>query len=469
MIKLREYQTTLVDDVRLALRSHRNVLLQAPTGSGKTAIATYMLNRVVEKGNTGWFICHRRELIDQTSKTFDKFDIHHGFVAAGYPSNPLQKIQICSIDTLKNRLDKVAPPSFIMWDECHHLGAAGWDRVHKHYDKAFHVGLSATPWRLNGKGLNSAFDYLVNGPQTSWLIDEGYLAKYKLYHIPGVNMDGVHTRMGDYVKSEASAAMDRPSITGNIVAHWKKHARDKLTIGFAMTVKHSQHIVEQFKAEGIMAAHLDGDTPKAERKAVLRALASGDIRVVFNVGLFGEGYDIAANSGLDVTIGCVIDAAPSQSLSKWLQRCGRTLRPQNGHAIILDHSGNVMRHGFPCMDREWTLEGRPKKGSGDSDDEAAFTVKQCEKCYFVFPSGHICPECGHIHLIKENSLHEVAGELQELDPQVIRMQMKQEQGQAQSIDQLIELGVKRGYKSPEQWAVHIFTARQHKSRRLRYG
>ena len=91
---------------------------------------------MVEKGNNAWFICHRRELIDQTSKTFDKFGLHHGFIAAGYPVNPLQKIQICSIDTLKNRLDKVKPPDFIMWDECHHLGAAGWDKVHKHYDKA---------------------------------------------------------------------------------------------------------------------------------------------------------------------------------------------------------------------------------------------------------------------------------------------------------------------------------------------
>ncbi len=469
MIELREYQSSLVDQVRTALRTNKNVLLQSPTGSGKTAIATHMLGRVVDNGKTGWFICHRRELIDQTSRTFEKFGIHHGFIAAGYPVNPLQKIQICSIDTLKNRLDKVKPPDFIMWDECQHNLAAGWLKVHKHYDNAFHVGLSATPQRLDGKGLNGAFDYLVNGPQTSWLIDKGYLAKYKLYSVPGVNLEGVHTRMGDFVKAESTAAMDRPSITGNIVSHWKKHARDKLTIGFAVTVKHSQHIVEQFKAAGIMAVHLDGETPKAERKAVLRSLANGDVRVVFNVGLFGEGYDIAANSGLDVTIGCVIDAAPTQSLSAWLQRCGRSLRPQNGHAIILDHSGNALRHGMPCMDREWTLEGREKqKGRSKSDDEPAFSVRQCDKCYFVFQDGNVCPECGHVHIV-ENALNEVAGELEELDPQVVRMQMKKEQGQAQSIDELIELGIKRKYKSPEKWAVHIFTARQHKARRLNYG
>lgn len=465
-MKLYDFQQDLVDDVRGAMRHHRNVLLQSPTGSGKTAIATHILSSIQDRGKRGNFICHRRELVDQTAKTFDAAGIKYGFIAAGYPKNHMQKIQICSIDTLKNRLGSIPVADFMIWDECHHIAAAGWEMVHQFYGKSLHLGLSATPQRLDGRGLNGIFNHLAPGPQTSWLIDNGFLAKYKLYSVPGVDMDGVKTRMGDFVKHDVEVAMDRPSITGNIVSHWQKYGSDKLTIGFSSTVKHSMRIVEQFKAAGIMAVHLDGETKKEDRKAALRALAKGDIRVVFNVGLFGEGYDIAANSGLDVAIGCVIDAAPTQSLGAWLQRCGRALRKQKSHAVILDHAGNAMRHGMPCAEREWTLEGKEKGKSKSGDNEKAIMVRQCEKCYFVYQFGDTCPECGHVHIAKGRFIDELAGELEEIDPAVIRMQLKREQGQAQTIDELIELGTKRQYANPIKWAAHIFTARESKNRRV---
>lgn len=454
-VELRNYQDDMITKARISLRTYRNVLLQSPTGSGKTVLAGYMMNRIIDNNKRAFFICHRRELVDQTSKTFRKFGIQHSFIAAGYQYNPHASIYICSVDTLKNRLEKVPVPHFCIWDEAHHLGAAGWARVHAYYQHSYHVGLSATPQRLDGKGLDDRFDHLIPGPSVSWLIDQGYLAQYKLYSVPGVDLTGVHTRMGDYVKAESEHAMDKPAITGNIISHWSKYASEKRTIGFAVSIKHSEHIVEQFNARGIPAVHLDGNTPRDIRRRLLNEFARGTIRVIFNVGLFGEGFDVAANSGLDVTVGCVIDAAPTQSLGAWLQRCGRALRPQD-QAIILDHAGNALRHGLPCEEREWDLKGRDKKKSTKGQTE---TVRQCKKCFAVHKPAPACPECGYEYPIQSRVIEEREGELQELDPAVLRRKARREQGSHRSYDDLVRLGQQRGYKNPAAWARHVYNAR----------
>lgn len=464
---LRKIQETVITSARLALRRVRNVLIQAPTGFGKTVVATFIAHSVVQKGNTIYFICHRRELIEQTAKTFAKNGIAFSFIAAGYSYNPLCKVQICSIDTLKNRYARLSKPDVCIWDECHHLGAAGWSKVHGYYDKAFHIGLSATPQRLDGKGLGEWFDEMIIETSVAEQIEDGYLSDYKIFAPSKPNMANVKTPMGDYSKSESAAIMDDPTLTGNVIKHWRKHAEGLKTIVFAINIEHSMHVVKIFNDAGIPSAHLDGNTPVAERKAIAMQLAKGEITVISNVGLMGEGYDLSAQTGIDVTLDCLVCLRPTQSLALWLQMCGRVLRAKPYPAIILDHAGNVVdfngnpNHGLPCQDREWTLEGNPNQGKKkDADDDVP--IKECPKCYAVHKPAPACPNCGHVYEVKPMEITHVEGDLQELSKEEMRVAARKEQGGAGSLEDLIALGRKRKYKNPAKWAAHIWTARQAK-------
>ena len=361
-MKLFDHQNDVVAATRQALRSYRKVIIQAATGFGKTVIAAFMAKNASKKDKRLYFICHRAELVYQTHLTFNKVGIDHGFIASGFTPDYDQKIQICSIETLKRRLDKVPPPDICLWDEAHHTGAAGWAAVQAYYEKAFHIGLSATPWRLDGKGLGRWFDKMICGPSMAWLIENKFLSEYKIYAPSTPDLSGVHTRMGDFKQDELEAAVDNSVLVGNIVKHYLKYARGKKTILFAVSIKHSKRIVAEFKASGVRAVHLDGTTPKAERKQASILFAQGRIDVLCNVDLFGEGYDLAAQSGMEVNIEAAILARPTQSLSLFLQQCGRSLRYSlNKIAIILDHAGNTMRHGLPDDDRECHLKVKIRK------------------------------------------------------------------------------------------------------------
>ena len=285
-IVLRPRQEAMIQQCREALKRVRRVLLQAPTGFGKTALATFMASETEAKGHGVWFICHRAELVDGTSKTFKKYGITHSFIAAGRQINLKTLVQICSIDTLKNRLATLVAPKIALIDEGHHCAAAGWAIVIDWLvaQGCYVILLSATPKRLDGKPIRLHCDEMVLGPQVATLIEEGSLAQYMAF-IPDVpDMKGVRKMMGDFKKADAAEKMDKPKLTGNIIKHWKKYAAGLKTIGFAVNVAHSQHLAESFRAAGIKAEHLDGNTDKAERKRIIMEFAHGDLDVLFNVG-----------------------------------------------------------------------------------------------------------------------------------------------------------------------------------------
>ena len=431
----------------------KSVLIQSPTGSGKTLLTAHMLGTSAERGMPSWFIVHRRELIKQSAIAFDGEGIEHGIISACFESNRTKLIQIASIQTLVRRFHKYRVPNLIVWDECHHIAANSWSKIFDQYPNAFHIGLTATPERLDGTGLSKWFRRMVKGPTVPWLIQNGYLSPYKIYAPSSPDLHNVRTRMGDYVGTELQSIVDKPKITGCAIDHYKKYADGKRAIVFCTSIVHSQHVVEQFLKAGVPAEHVDGETESGVRDEAIKRFRSGKTKILSNVELFGEGFDVPC-------IEAAILLRPTQSLGLYLQQVGRSLRPSEGksHSIILDHAGNCSSHGLPDEEREWSLDGRAKKKKGTPN-----TVRICPKCFAAQNRGpQFCNFCGHKFEIESREVAEVDGELEEVDVAEIKRMRKIEQGQARSLEQLIALGKARGYKSPFWWAQNVMRCRQQK-------
>lgn len=455
---LRDYQEQGRREIRAALKAGaRSVLYQLPTGGGKTALTAHMAGESSRRaGWRVWFLVHRKELIDQSVRTFNDVAIPHGVIAAGYLADRRPLVQIGSVQTVGRRLERLDPPQLIIWDEAHHLAAGTWSEIYAAYPEALHVGLSATPERLDGTGLGQWFEHLVCGPTTGELIAQGWLAPYRLYAPRPVDLSGVHVKLGDFVRGELVAKMDRPTITGDAIEHYRRLAWGRRAMVFCCSIEHSQHVVAQALAAGIPAAHVDGHTDTAQRRLALQKLDAGELWMLSNVELFGEGVDVR---GIEV----IISLRPTQSLALCLQQWGRGLRtfPGKPECLILDHAGNSFIHGLPDDPRTWTLEGRRRRRG-----EGAVPVRQCPRCYATLPaSAAVCKYCGGVLRPEAGGgrdVEQVAGELVEIDPVVLRRQRAREQARANSLEDLIALGQSRGYKNPAAWAKYVHNARQQK-------
>lgn len=462
MLILRDYQGELVTDVGAALRRSRRTLVVLPPGGGKTVIAAFIAQRFAGRGDRAYFNCHRAELLQQTSLTFTNCNLPHSFIAAGRVFDAGQLTQVCSIDTLKNRLKRIQEPKVVLWDECHHIGAAGWAAIMAEWPNAYHIGLTGTPWRLDGTGLGDFFDEMVMGPTPAELIAMGNLATYELYAPDVPDMKGVRRELGDYSKRDATARMYTPKRIGDMITHWKELAPGMMTIGYAITVPDSQALAQQFSAAGIPSAHVDGGTPERERRKAFEDFADGRLKVLWNVGLFGEGLDIGALMQRPVRIEAAILGRPTQSLSLYLQQAMRPMRP-GGVAVILDHAGNSNRHGFPDDEREWTLEGQPKgrKAANDNAPPPPFTCTCFRQIRRPLPPS--CPHCGKLFHFEAEPIEVGEGVLRkrtEEDKRAIRLQLKREQAECKSLDELVNLGRKRGYKNPLIWGQKVWGGRR---------
>lgn len=460
MIQLRPYQTDLVNQARsLMHQGHKSILIQSPTGSGKTALTAHMLHTAASKGMRPWFVVHRRELIEQSSRAFKLEGLPHGIISAGYGRAPAMRVQIAGVQTLARRFDRYPEPRLIVWDECHHIAAASWGKIFRRFPHAYHIGLTATPQRLDGQGLGAYFQKMIQGPTVSWLIENGFLSKYKLYAPANVDLSNVHKRMGDYARDELNVAMDKPKITGSAVEHYKKYAAGKRAIVFAVSVEHSKHIVEEFQKEGFNAAHVDGETDKDIRSEAIRKFEAGEIKILSNVELFGEGFNVP-------NIEVAILLRPTQSLGIYLQSVGRALRPSAGkeNALIFDHVGNVERFGLPDDHRDWSLEGR-EKGKGEYE----CPIRICPACFAAQkPGKDNCIYCGATFPSKPRTIEHVRGELTEVDKAqlALRLKWKRQQGMAPGFKELIEIGKQKGYGQRSYgWAAMVMKGRAAKKMR----
>ena len=466
MITLYPHQQKFINDLRTALMSHQSVLAQASTGFGKTVIASYMAKGAADKGKRIMFTVHRKDLLTQTSKTFDLFNIGYGIIAAGWPMNFKFTTQIASIDTLKNRYQNMSKPDLVVVDEAHLSAAKGWKKLLSAYKSMGSkiVGLTATPWRLSGEGLDDIYDTMVQGPPMSWLISKGFLSDYKIYAPKIPDLSGVHSKMGDYVNTELVKAMDKGTITGDAISHYKSLAYGKKALAFCASIEHSKHVAEQFNNAGVPAIHIDGETPLDERRRYFRMFADGNIKVITSVAIFCEGFDLSAQVGREVPIEAVILLRPTQSLTLHLQQIGRGLRKKPYPAIILDHSGNTtMRHGLPDDDREWSLAGRDIRKSGDKENNVP--VRTCPKCFAVLKAAvTMCQYCQHVFEVTPREITEKEGELVEVDKEMLRRERMREQGRVNGFEELVALGKQRKYKNPYAWAKFVIAARQAKKK-----
>lgn len=455
ILTLRPYQQQAVHDLRLAFRAGaRAPLLVLATGGGKTIVMADILRGVAARGRSAMVLVHRRELIAQASNKLHLAGVPHGIIAAGVIAADAP-IQVASVQTLARRLHRItAQPDLIVIDEAHHAIAGTWGKALTHWPDALRLGVTATPVRQDGRGLGMVFDQLVLGPSTAELISGGFLCPVRIYAPPAVaDLRGLRSRAGDYAIDQAADAMDRPTVTGDAIAHYQRFAGAQRAIAFCCNVNHAEHVCAAFNHAGIRAATLLGSTDPVRRDATVAQFANCELQILVTVDVVSEGFDIPA-------AGCAILLRPTQSLGLYLQQVGRVLRPAPGKAaaIVLDHVGNVHRHGFPDDPRHWSLDDRLKRGRGNGP--AAPTVRTCEQCYAAFKPQLLCPVCGaYCAPPARKPMRQVDGELQELKRVEVQLR-RREQGKAQTLQQLIALGQARRMKNPVAWAKHVYFARQ---------
>jgi DNA repair protein RadD len=462
-VTLRPYQIIGLDRVRAAVRAgHRRILLVSATGSGKTVMMASMIQGAQAKGNRSLVVAHRRELIEQTHDRFAHEGIHAGIIMAGHPKTEALT-QVGSIQTLSRRSGP--PPAIsaalggpdphvirggcgdhaqplpevkiLIIDEAHHAKAAQYERLLTAYPDAVVVGLTASPWRLDGRGLGDIFTHLVLAATPAELIRDGYLCNYTGFAFQAPDLSEVKTVAGDWDEAGLSLAYQKSTIFADIIEKWSQHAKGRQTIVFAASIENSEAIVARFNGAGVQAAHLDYRTPAADRARVLQEVRAGRVRVLSNVNLLGEGIDLPELS-------CAILARPTKSLTVYLQQVGRVMRPKadGSKALILDHAGNVERHGLPDSPRSYDLTTTKPK-------EVVPALRTCKVCFAIWEGAGACPECGTATEAVSRTGPEVSLAHSEVD---IRSVTRRDVDAFKR--ELVRTALERGY-SPG-WAVHRF-------------
>ena len=423
MPELRPYQESFIADIVGQIKSgHKRVLGVMPTGSGKGTTITVMVQRAVAKSKRTWILVHRAELVADLSGRLSAAGVEHGIIASGSKPDYSKLVQVASVQTIVKRMwrSEIEPPDLIIQDEAHHLTSGNtWGRVVGAYPDAVVIGKTATPERLDGKGLGEPdgfFQAMVLGPSAAWLTDEGFLARARVF-CPPVGDGGqpaMRKRAGDYDMRDAADAYGKLQVFGDCISHYRKLVAPGTAIAFCCNVQHAEDVAAAFNEAGITAESLDGKQSLQHRKEALARLASGETKIITSCMIISEGTDVPSVSA------CIM-LRPTMSLSLYLQMVGRCLRPKadGSEAVVLDHVGNVERHGFPTDPREWSLKGKAEREKAER--EKAPGVRTCPECFAALPAGTpTCPSCGHEFTPESAAPDQVSGELQELAPKGLR-------------------------------------------------
>ena len=358
--RLRPYQQDVKDKIFTLWKSEKNVMLQMPTGAGKTILFSSVINDIIKVPDSKiLIIAHRKELLDQISSHLSKYNIEHGIISSTRKRSLEKNVQVASIQTLTHKnneeITKSFVPDFIVIDEAHHTLANTYDQLWKLYPRSWKLGVTATPCRINGAPFTNHFSELISSLSVKELIEKGFLSDYTFY-----------TENPDSDLSKAILSIKKKSSTGdyriddllqnlNVERHVKKlvlsystYANGLKGIVYCISIEHAHNICEAYKNIGVVAEYIDSKTPKTEREQIVQDFKDGKIQVLVNVDIFSEGFDCPDVEFIQM-------ARPTWSLSKYMQQVGRGLRTSLGKdkTIILDNAGMYARFGLPSDTRLW--------------------------------------------------------------------------------------------------------------------
>lgn len=462
-MQLRSYQIKAIDSLRYSFnkKGRKSPLLVMPTGAGKTVVFAAISKAISQNEKNVLILVHRRELIDQASKKLKNIGVNHGVIAAKYESSQ-NNIQIASVQTLVRRLvTNTFKPHYIIIDEAHHSAAGSWSKIIEHFKDAYKIGCTATPIRLDGKGLADYFDDLIKGPGVAKLIKDKYLAPYKVFAPPlKINLDKVKTLGGDYQKKELEKQIDSADIIGDAVQQYKKHADGLPAIAFCISIKHATDVCNKFIDAGYKAAIVHGEMKINDRDKAIKGLGNGKIQILTSVDVISEGTDVP-----DVSAAILL--RPTKSEGLYLQQVGRVLRPKEGKtAIILDHVNSTRTHGFVDDERQWSLYSQKKK---KKKGEVAPHVETCKKCFATYKPTPVCPVCGYEAENRQRFIKQEEGELEELKRKEKAETEKNQQklliATAKTLEELEMVAKILGYK--KGWAYRVYESRKNKVPRYR--
>ena len=466
-VSLRPFQATAVAEIRGAfMAGNKRVLFVLPTGGGKTYTFVHIAEQAAIRGNRVCILVHRQELVDQASRSLHAIGCNHGIIAAGYRqdlsqtsciANVSHNVYVASVQTLARRLHTVPPDFFqlLIVDEAHHAVAGTWAKVLEAMPRSRVLGVTATPERLDGRGLGGQFDTLIQGPDATWLTHEGFLVPARIFAPPGLDLSSVKRFDTAKGRHQSDVILRQGQAMGDAVTHYQRTIapiHNGTAIAFCCSIDHADAVAEACRDQGIAAARLDGSMDRGERRRLIADLGAGVLKVLTSCDIISEGTDIPSVTGAMLL-------RPTDSLGLYLQQVGRVLRPCPGktHAIINDHVGNCLRHGMPTDPRDWSLEGRSKRKRAASD---ALPVRVCPRCFVTLPSTvPVCTECGHVFESQRRELTVVDGNLEELTPQQLAQQRRRAIGQARTREELEALRLERGYRPG--WVDHMLRARGH--------
>ena len=440
---LRDYQRDLYDKTVVAMRDgYRRPLVVAPCGAGKSYLFAEMARKTVGEVLV---LVHRNELKQQHEELLSTLRI--------------ENTRVETYQTEYRRLGQYPKPRLLIVDEAHLSRSNTWKKIIDYYD-TYTVGMSASPCRLDGKPLGDIYDVLIEGVDTRWLIENKRLAPYEYYAPMSVDTSGLRTVAGDYVVSDLERLMNERYIYGDVVDNYIRFADGERTIAYCVSVKHARAVAEAFRADGIRAESLSAETPAKQRKRILEDFRSGEITVLCNCTLLSEGISIDE-------ISCVMLLRPTESVALGIQQMMRCMRYLPGKtAKIVDCVGNYLRVGLPDESREWSLS-KPVQKRKQHDDRGNFYIRCCPECYMTFATAPKCPFCGsdyplhprEIQMKKEIELARITAE-EAARVNEAKKRSRQEQGRAQSFEELVRLGRQRGYKNPAFWAAQILRGRK---------